>query len=84
VLVGQMSLVGPRPPLPTEVADYDIWHRRRLSMKPGITGLWQVEARRDPEFDRWVALDLNYIDRWSLLLDLKIIVRTVPAMLAGR
>jgi len=84
VLVGQMSLVGPRPPLPAEVAGYDIWHRRRLSMKPGITGLWQVEARSDPEFDRWVALDLSYIDRWSLLLDLKIIVRTVPAMLSGR
>jgi exopolysaccharide biosynthesis polyprenyl glycosylphosphotransferase len=84
VLVGQMSLVGPRPPLPREVADYDIWHRRRLSMKPGITGLWQVEARRDPEFDRWVALDLAYIDRWSLWLDLKILFKTVPAMLAGR
>jgi lipopolysaccharide/colanic/teichoic acid biosynthesis glycosyltransferase len=84
VLVGQMSLVGPRPPLPTEVAGYDIWHRRRLSMKPGITGLWQVEARNDPEFDRWVALDLTYIDRWSLWLDLKIMLRTVPAMLAGR
>jgi exopolysaccharide biosynthesis polyprenyl glycosylphosphotransferase len=84
VLLGQMSLVGPRPPLPREVAAYDIWHRRRLSMKPGITGLWQVEARRDPEFDRWVALDLNYIDRWSLWLDLKIMVKTVPAMLAGR
>jgi lipopolysaccharide/colanic/teichoic acid biosynthesis glycosyltransferase len=66
------------------VADYDSWHRRRLSMKPGITGLWQVEARSDPEFDRWVALDLTYIDRWSLWLDLKIMLRTVPAMLAGR
>ena len=84
VLVGQMSLVGPRPPLPREVAEYDIWHRRRLSMKPGITGLWQVEARRDPEFDRWVALDLRYIDGWSLWLDMKIIFRTVPAMLVGR
>jgi lipopolysaccharide/colanic/teichoic acid biosynthesis glycosyltransferase len=84
VLIGQMSLVGPRPPLPREVAGYDIWHRRRLSMKPGITGLWQVEARRDPEFDRWVALDLAYIDRWSLWLDLKIMLKTVPAMLAGR
>ena len=84
VLVGQMSLVGPRPPLPREVAGYDIWHRRRLSMKPGITGLWQVEARQDPEFDRWVALDLTYIDRWSLWLDLKIMLRTVPAMLEGR
>jgi exopolysaccharide biosynthesis polyprenyl glycosylphosphotransferase len=84
VLVGQMSLVGPRPPLPREVASYDIWHRRRLSMKPGITGLWQVEARRDPEFDRWVSLDLSYIDRWSLWLDAKILLRTVPAMLSGR
>jgi exopolysaccharide biosynthesis polyprenyl glycosylphosphotransferase len=84
VLLGQMSLVGPRPPLPREVADYDIWHRRRLSMKPGITGLWQVEARREVEFDRWVALDLSYIDRWSLWLDVKIIARTVPAMLSGR
>jgi exopolysaccharide biosynthesis polyprenyl glycosylphosphotransferase len=84
VLVGQMSLVGPRPPLPREVASYDIWHRRRLSMKPGITGLWQVQGRREPEFDRWVALDLNYIDRWSLWLDLKIMLRTVPAMMNGR
>lgn len=84
VLRGEMSLVGPRPPLPREVADNDIWHRRRLSMKPGITGLWQVQARHDPEFDRWVALDLDYIDRWSLYLDLKIVLRTVPAMLTGR
>ena len=83
VLRGEMSLVGPRPPLPREVAGYDIWHRRRLSMKPGITGLWQVAARREPDFDRWVALDLDYIDRWSLWLDLKIIARTIPAMLAG-
>ncbi len=84
VLRGQMSLVGPRPPLPAEVAGYDLWHRRRLSMKPGITGLWQVSARLDEEFDRWVELDLTYIDRWSLWLDLKIMVRTVPAMLSGR
>jgi exopolysaccharide biosynthesis polyprenyl glycosylphosphotransferase len=83
VLLGQMSLVGPRPPLPTEVAGYDGWHRRRLSMKPGMTGLWQVGSRREPEFDRWVEKDLEYIDQWSLWLDLKIIARTVPAMLAG-
>ncbi len=82
VLRGEMSLVGPRPPLPREVADYDVWHRRRLSMKPGITGLWQVAARREPEFDRWVRLDLEYIDRWSLWLDLKIIARTIPAVIA--
>jgi exopolysaccharide biosynthesis polyprenyl glycosylphosphotransferase len=81
VLKGDMSLVGPRPPLIAEVAEYDVWHRRRLSMKPGITGLWQVEARHEPEFDRWVERDLAYIDRWSLLLDLKILLRTVPAVI---
>jgi exopolysaccharide biosynthesis polyprenyl glycosylphosphotransferase len=84
VLTGSMSLVGPRPPLPREVAGYDLWHRRRLSMKPGITGLWQVSARRDTDFDRWVALDLDYIERWSLWLDLKIMLRTIPALLSGR
>jgi lipopolysaccharide/colanic/teichoic acid biosynthesis glycosyltransferase len=84
VLRGEMSLVGPRPPLPDEVAGYDLWHRRRLSMKPGITGLWQVRSRREPDFDRWVAADLEYIDRWSLWLDLKILVRTIPAALEGR
>ena len=73
VLTGSMSLVGPRPPLPSEVAEYDIWHRRRLSMKPGITGLWQVEARHEPDFDRWVEHDLVYIDGWSIWLDLKIL-----------
>jgi exopolysaccharide biosynthesis polyprenyl glycosylphosphotransferase len=83
VLSGQMSLVGPRPPLPSEVARYDVWHRRRLSMKPGMTGLWQIGARRCPEFDRWVEKDLEYIDNWSLWLDLKIMARTVPAMLAA-
>ncbi len=80
VLRGEMSLVGPRPPLPHEVADYDIWHRRRLSMRPGITGLWQVEARDEPDFDRWVERDLAYIDGWSLALDIKILLRTIPAV----
>jgi exopolysaccharide biosynthesis polyprenyl glycosylphosphotransferase len=84
VLRGEMSLVGPRPPLPGEVDGYDLWHRRRLSMKPGITGLWQVRARREPEFDRWVAADLEYIDRWSLWLDFKILARTIPAAMQGR
>jgi exopolysaccharide biosynthesis polyprenyl glycosylphosphotransferase len=84
VLRGEMSLVGPRPPLPAEVAAYDVWHRRRLSMKPGMTGLWQVRARRETEFDRWVAADLEYIDRWSLWLDVKILARTIPAALGGR
>lgn len=83
VLRGQMSLVGPRPPLPSEVAHYDTWHRRRLSMKPGMTGLWQVGARHSPEFDHWVTQDLEYIDSWSLWLDFKIMARTVPAVLGG-
>ncbi len=84
VLRGEMSLVGPRPPLPAEVEGYDLWHRRRLSMKPGMTGLWQVRDRREPDFDRWVASDLEYIDRWSLWLDLKILLRTIPAAIEGR
>ena len=83
VFNGEMSLVGPRPPLPTEVAGYDVWHRRRLSMKPGMTGLWQVRARREPDFDRWVETDLEYIDGWSFWLDVKIMARTIPAMLLG-
>ena len=84
VIRGDMSLVGPRPALPREVDAYDLWHRRRLSMKPGLTGLWQVSARRSGSFDTWAALDLSYIDRWSLWLDLKILARTVPAALDGR
>jgi len=80
VLKGDMSLIGPRPAPPREVAGYDIWHRRRLSMKPGITGLWQVGSRLDAHFDERAQLDLAYIDRWSLLLDLKILLRTIPAV----
>ena len=82
VLTGSMSLVGPRPPLPAEVEEYDVWHRRRLSMKPGITGLWQVEARHEPDFDRWVEHDLVYIDGWSIWLDIKILLKTLPALVA--
>lgn len=81
VFRGEMSLVGPRPPLISEVAGYDVWHRRRLSMKPGMTGLWQVRARSEQDFDRWVETDLEYIDSWSLWLDLRIILRTIPAVL---
>jgi exopolysaccharide biosynthesis polyprenyl glycosylphosphotransferase len=84
VLLGQMSLVGPRPAPPREVEGYDLWHRRRLSMKPGITGLWQVSARRSDDFDDRAQLDLSYIDRWSLWLDFKILARTLPAALEGR
>ena len=83
VLRGEMSIVGPRPAPPREVAGYDVWHRRRLSMKPGITGLWQVEARFDEEFDNRARLDLAYIDRWSIWLDLKIIAKTIPALVAN-
>ena len=85
VLKGEMSLVGPRPPLPEEVARYEQWQRRRLSMKPGLTGLWQVSGRNDlPDFDQWMELDLAYIDNWSFTLDLKILVRTIPTVLSGR
>lgn len=84
VLRGEMSLVGPRPPLPSEVELYGDDVRRRLLVKPGITGLWQVRARHEPEFDRWVQDDLEYIDRWSLMLDFQILLRTIPAALEGR
>ena len=84
VLKGEMSLVGPRPAPPREVEGYDMWHRRRLSMKPGITGLWQVTARRSEVFDDRAQLDLSYIDRWSLWLDVKILARTIPAAFEGR
>ncbi|WP_370326531.1 sugar transferase [Euzebya sp.] len=83
VLTGDMSLVGPRPALPREVTLYDPRHRRRLSVKPGVTGLWQVSGREDSSFESWVDLDLSYIDRWSPLTDLRIIAQTIPAMLRG-
>lgn len=83
VLVGHMSLVGPRPPIPTEVALYEIGDRRRLSMRPGLTCLWQVQGRSRIGFEEWVRLDLEYIDRWSLLRDLRILVQTLPAVLRG-
>jgi exopolysaccharide biosynthesis polyprenyl glycosylphosphotransferase len=84
VIVGDMSLVGPRPPLPEEVSRYEPWQRRRLSMSPGLTCLWQVSGRSELDFDRWMALDLKYIDTWSPMLDLKILLKTVPAVLSGR
>jgi exopolysaccharide biosynthesis polyprenyl glycosylphosphotransferase len=77
VLMGHMSLVGPRPPLPEEVKKYEPWQRRRLSMKPGLTCLWQVTGRNNINFDRWMRLDLEYIDQWSLTLDTKILLKTI-------
>jgi exopolysaccharide biosynthesis polyprenyl glycosylphosphotransferase len=84
VLKGEMSLVGPRPAPQREVDQYDMWHRRRLSMRPGMTGLWQIESRLDHHFDDRAQLDLQYIDKWTVWADLTILVRTVPAMLLAR
>jgi exopolysaccharide biosynthesis polyprenyl glycosylphosphotransferase len=83
VLRGEMSLVGPRPPLPYEVERYERWQCRRLSVLPGMTGLWQVSGRADLPFDRWIVLDLQYVDSWSLWLDVKLLLQTVPAVLTG-
>ncbi len=83
ILVGDMSLVGPRPPIPAEVAQYETSERRRLSMRPGLTCLWQVSGRNQIGFDEWVKLDLQYIDSWSLSNDLKILLLTLPTVLAG-
>jgi lipopolysaccharide/colanic/teichoic acid biosynthesis glycosyltransferase len=84
VLMGDMSLVGPRPPIPYECEMYDIWHRNRvLAMKPGVTGLWQVEGRSQRTFDEMVRLDLKYIGGWSIWLDLKIILKTPWVMVSG-
>ena len=81
VLMGDMSVVGPRPPIPYEVEAYELWHRKRLDMKPGLTGLWQVSGRNRLPFEEMVRLDLFYIENWSLLLDLKIILRTALVMI---
>ncbi|MFZ2488120.1 MAG: undecaprenyl-phosphate glucose phosphotransferase [Anaerolineae bacterium] len=83
VLRGDMSLVGPRPALPDEVADYADWHRRRLGTAPGITGLWQVSGRSDLTFEEMVLLDIYYIENWSPFLDISILLRTIPRVLAG-
>jgi exopolysaccharide biosynthesis polyprenyl glycosylphosphotransferase len=84
VFKGDMSLVGPRPSIPEEVAQYDSWQRRRLSMRPGITCLWQINGRsRIKDFNRWVKLDLEYIDNWSLFLDMRILLQTIPVVFFG-
>ncbi|MFN2135067.1 MAG: sugar transferase, partial [Candidatus Promineifilaceae bacterium] len=84
VLMGQMSLVGPRPPLPEEVAAYKPWQRQRLSVIGGITGLWQVSGRSDLTFDELCLLDIYYIENWSLTLDARILLRTIPYAIFGR
>jgi exopolysaccharide biosynthesis polyprenyl glycosylphosphotransferase len=83
VLHGDMSIVGPRPPIASEVKEYKLNHLRRLNVTPGITGLWQVQGRKDPSFDSYVSLDMTYIDNWSIWLDMSIILRTVGVVLAG-
>ena len=76
--------MGPRPPVPAEVAKYESWARRRLSVRPGLTCLWQVSGRNTVNFQQWMELDLQYIDNWTLGLDFKILLKTVPAVLGGR
>ena len=83
VLRGDMSIVGPRPPLASEVKEYKLNHLRRLDVMPGVTGLWQVQGRQDPSFDSYISLDVTYIENWSIWLDLKIIGRTIGVVLAG-
>jgi exopolysaccharide biosynthesis polyprenyl glycosylphosphotransferase len=83
VLRGDMSIVGPRPPLASEVKEYKLSHLRRLDVMPGVTGLWQVQGRQDPSFDSYISLDVAYIENWSIWLDLKIIGRTIGVVLAG-
>ncbi len=84
VFTGRMSLVGPRPHLPEEVAAYSSKARRRLAAKPGITCIWQVSGRSDLDFETWIDMDLEYVDTWSLRLDLGLLAKTVPAVISGR
>ncbi len=84
VLRGEMSVVGPRPPIPSEVAKYEAWQRRRLSVRPGLTCVWQVSGRNEISFEEWMYLDMQYIDHWSLAQDFQLILKTVPVVLTGR
>jgi len=84
VLQGHMSLAGPRPPLASEVAEYKTWQRERLRVKPGMTGLWQVSGRSDLTFDEMCLLDIYYTENWSLGLDVRIILRTIPLFFFGK
>jgi exopolysaccharide biosynthesis polyprenyl glycosylphosphotransferase len=81
VFIGDMSLVGPRPPLPSEVNLYDPKHRKRLAVRPGITCIWQISGRNDVDFEEWMAMDAEYVERWSLWMDLGILLKTVPVVL---
>ena len=83
VIKGDMSLVGPRPPIPSEVKQYSLEHLRRLDVTPGVTGLWQVEARRDPSFDNYIKFDVAYVDNWNIWLDIKILFKTFAVVFAG-
>jgi len=84
VLKGDMSLVGPRPAVPEEVEHYETWQRRRLRMRPGLTCLWAVKGRDALDFETWMKMDMEYIDEWSLALDCKIMLRTIPRVITGR
>jgi lipopolysaccharide/colanic/teichoic acid biosynthesis glycosyltransferase len=84
ILRGDMSFVGPRPAIPEEVEKYEAWQRRRLRMRPGLTCIWVIEGRSHVKFHRWIQLDLAYIDNWSLWLDAKIFLRTIPIVISGR
>lgn len=83
VLRGDMSVVGPRPPIPSEVEEYQPWHKRRLTVKPGITCTWQVSGRNNIHFNEWVKLDLEYIDNWSFTRDTVLILKTIKVILTG-
>jgi exopolysaccharide biosynthesis polyprenyl glycosylphosphotransferase len=84
VLRGEMSVVGPRPPVPTEVEKYEAWQRRRLSVRPGLTCIWQVSGRNQISFEQWMYMDMQYIDHWSLKNDINLILRTLPVVFTGK
>jgi lipopolysaccharide/colanic/teichoic acid biosynthesis glycosyltransferase len=84
VIRGDMSLIGPRPPLPSEFERYEDWEKARLEMPPGVTGLWQVRGRSDIDFNEMVLMDLYYIENWSLRLDIQILLQTIPAVLGSK
>jgi lipopolysaccharide/colanic/teichoic acid biosynthesis glycosyltransferase len=84
ILMGDMSLVGPRPPVPSEVERYARWHKRRLRMRPGLTCLWVIMGRDHLDFNSWMQSDITYIENWSLKLDCTIMLKTIPHVLAGK